>query len=41
MRYRRLHYRYAMVVYSGLVWLFGELSQSDRVTAWVVQVKSQ
>ena len=31
MRYRRLSYRYAMVVRSGRTWPFGELSQSDRL----------
>ena len=31
MRYRRLHYRYAMVVRSGRAWPFGELSQGDRL----------
>jgi hypothetical protein len=31
MRYRRLHYRYAMVVRPGGAWPFGELSQGDRL----------
>jgi HSP20 family molecular chaperone IbpA len=31
MRYRRLSYRYAIVVRSGRTWPFGELSQSDRL----------
>jgi HSP20 family protein len=31
MRYRRLSYRYAMVVRSGQTWPFGDLWQSDRL----------
>jgi HSP20 family protein len=31
MRYRRLSYRYAMVVHSAQRWPFGQLSQSDRL----------
>jgi HSP20 family protein len=31
MRYRRLHYRYAVVVRSGQPWPFGELSPIDRL----------
>jgi HSP20 family molecular chaperone IbpA len=31
MRYRRLTYRYAMVVRSGQTWPFGDIWQSDRL----------
>ena len=31
MRYRRLSYRYAMVVRSDQTWLFGDIWQSDRL----------
>ena len=31
MHYRRLSYRYAMVVRSGQTWPLGEISQSDRL----------
>ena len=31
MRYRRLSYRYAMVVRSGQTWPFGDIGQSDRL----------
>jgi HSP20 family protein len=31
MRYRRLSYRYAMVVRSGQTWPFGDMWQSDRL----------
>ena len=31
MRYRRLSYRYAMVVRSGQTWPFGDIWQSDRL----------
>jgi len=31
MRYRRLSYRYAMVVRSGQMWPFGDIWQSDRL----------
>jgi HSP20 family protein len=31
MRYRRLSYRYAMVVRSGHTWPFGDIWQSDRL----------
>jgi HSP20 family protein len=31
MRYRRLSYRYAMVVRSGEMWPFGDIGQSDRL----------
>ncbi len=31
MRYRRLSYRYAMMVRSGQRWPFGDIWQSDRV----------
>jgi HSP20 family protein len=31
MRYRRLSYRYAMVIRSGQTWPFGDIGQSDRL----------
>ena len=35
MRYRRLSYRYAMVVRSGQTWPFGDIWQSDRLRVLV------